>query len=160
MSLINSNISEKEKYYSGYIMSEKIRLQKLEEFWKTKLDIVKKHESKIENSLTKIGLGLSRLNISKTLFPVEVHENDKLIIEMAFVPIDDKFKFIEFAGYTKDGDGKNQNKLETKSEKIKEEMIKNTGLESVHVNKYSLEDNFNSRNKSPQINSVLITIYI
>ncbi len=112
-----------------------------------KLSILKSKLLILESGLNKIGLEISDVRYSiNDLFCLNVTINAK--------PNSDKFKFIAFQGYTKQGAGKNRERLQTKAHKIAEQLSYLLDMK-VYINEYSLEIKNNDEKKS-----VLISMYL
>jgi hypothetical protein len=65
-------------------------------------------------------------------------EGDSLYISLNLQPINDKFKFLLFKGYTSRGTGRNRSHIE-KSNKLSSFIKNNTNIKRVYFNPYSLE---------------------
>lgn len=132
------------------ILQKKIEnLQQLQVFYTvscTKANSIIKSLSPV---LQKMGLEINNtFGIGKTGMDSSVlAENDKCTLSLRILPTpESKFKFIQFAGYTKSGRGKNHERLHERAEKMKNTILQNldTTLNvTCHVNLFSLEANRN-----------------
>jgi hypothetical protein len=64
--------------------------------------------------------------------------DSKYSVQCNLIPANDKFKFIQFNGYTSRGAGKNQDRLDSKANKLEESFLAITGINCV-INPFSLE---------------------
>ena len=97
------------------------------------------HFEKIEAAFMSLGLKIENIRTRKTGRDYEVwSDDDRLAIEFHAVPVDERFKFIKFAGYTARGNGKNEKTLHTKADKIQSRVASFSG-QVVRVNPYSLK---------------------
>jgi hypothetical protein len=79
----------------------------------------------------------------------------KYSVSCNLTPANDKFKFIQFAGYTKRGAGKNQDRLYAKAAKLEESFLAATGIKC-DINPFSLE----SQRKQDGNKMVLVSFQI
>ena len=97
------------------------------------------HFEKIEAAFMSMGLKIENIRTHKTGRDYGVwNDDDRLAIKFHAVPVDGRFKFIKFAGYTTKGDGENEKALNTKADKIQSRVASFSG-QVVRVNPYSLK---------------------
>lgn len=118
----------------------------------------------IIEALDSMGLGIAEFGYGKTGIDWDEVKNDEkmeaamkagLRVNITAVPTSNKFRFIKDQGFTSGGRGKNQNRLDEKSEKMATVIKEKTGIESVSVNPFSLE----VKNEN-DVKRVLIELYI
>lgn len=114
---------------------------------------------------------LAKQGLSVTAFTQHMNVNNDLVVSVSATSKEgSKFKFVEFAGYTKEGRGKNQKRLEAKAKKIEDAIFKDVGIK-VGVNSFSLEIGREfggtysfktgaSTPKEPSPKNVLISFYL
>lgn len=92
---------------------------------------------KLVTALAKVGLQIESFHFRKTGDYNKWTPGDRWIAEVKAVPNSGKFKFIQFQGYTSEGQGKNRKRLEEKAKTISEVAF-GEGID-IRVNPYSLE---------------------
>lgn len=105
-----------------------------------KLEQFKKIIPSLEKAVSNYGGKISRLSYHKTGKDDTWENDDTFIVSFSITPTEkSKIKFIKDEGFTKEGRGKNDTKLETQAEKLRDYLKENLSLNSVSVNKYSFE---------------------
>lgn len=93
----------------------------------------------IVDAIESMGLGISEFGYGKTGIDSKTwNEGDSLRVSITAVSTSNKFRFILDQGYDSKGRGKNQNRLNSKAEKMAAIITEKTGM-SAHINPFSLE---------------------
>jgi len=106
-----------------------------------KFDDVKIALPKIMQGLSKQGLAIKDISVRKSGLNDNWNEGDVMQIAISAIPTSNKIKFINFAGYTESGSGRNEKKLQEKADALKTALKESTGLSSVSVNRNSFQIN-------------------
>lgn len=118
------------------------------------------HLPMIEHLLSLQGLSISEMYCNKTMIPDSGNvwdEDTKLQVRISAVSTG-KFKFIAFAGYKQNGQGRNRNRLVDKAAKIEVPLANLVG--SCLVNRHSIEKNSTKDRPSAAEDHVNIQLWI
>ena len=115
----------------------------------------------IKPALEKEGLEISEIRSNMTGETTEsgcFTEESKLVVSLRAISTG-KFKFIAFRGYKKDGSGRNETSLQTKAQKL-EDQLEEASSCVVAINHYSLEKNDTKATHRAITDSVQISLWI
>lgn len=139
MKKFQKQTTEKAEQIQSSIDAEIAMLENDKRKYIEKLDELNNKLPKIEEALNAKGLEITKVTTKKS-HCLEEHwtPDTALIVEIKTQKKNGKFKFIQFAGYKANGEGKNVNRLSSKAIKLDDYLKKETGVK-ISINMYSLE---------------------
>lgn len=155
ISEIQNKLTEAQNVRNTATEAKILRLQQLAGMHAVKAQQLQAKLPALVEVLAKHHLEICSLTTYKTgMDDSQWAENDKLRVDISAKPTSDKFKFIQFAGYTARGSGKNQERLEARATKLADATSATIGV-SAQVNCYSFE-----LKEPTSTKNILITLWL